>query len=208
MNVKSIITIGGFGGIAIGLAGRQLAESFFAGLMMFTSSPFEKEELVTFEAHGSEVTGDVVDIGMFKTTIRAENREVFTIPNSVFFSTVVLNKTRKYREYRMLKSIHVRPVDETISNPAQPVLAAVEVIRERVLSDTRLIAGLPNRVHLRGIDIHGFKVTIQAFVNADSLTEFYDAQEELLAFAATTFSEHGVVSVIVTHHTADVEESH
>lgn len=47
-----------------------------------------------------KVEGIVVDVGWYRTTIRSFEREIYNIPNSVFSRNVVLNVTRKGREWR------------------------------------------------------------------------------------------------------------
>jgi len=60
--------------------------------------------------HGSCLTlqvveGIVVDVGWYRTTIRSFEREIFNIPNSVFSRNVVLNITRKGKEWRFYEFI-------------------------------------------------------------------------------------------------------
>ncbi len=47
----------------------------------------------------------MVDVGWYRTTIRSFEREIFCIPNSVFSRNVVLNVTRKQREWRFYEFI-------------------------------------------------------------------------------------------------------
>jgi Mechanosensitive ion channel len=44
--------------------------------------------------------GIVLDVGWYRTTIRSFEREIYNIPNSVFSRNVVLNITRKQKEWR------------------------------------------------------------------------------------------------------------
>lgn len=46
-----------------------------------------------------------MDVGWYRTTIRSFEREIFCIPNSVFSRNVVLNVTRKQREWRFYEFI-------------------------------------------------------------------------------------------------------
>lgn len=57
------------------------------------------------------VEGMVVDIGWYRTTIRSYEREVFVIPNAVFSKNIVLNISRKNREWRFFEMICVRVQD-------------------------------------------------------------------------------------------------
>ena len=47
----------------------------------------------------------MVDVGWYRTTIRSFEREIYNIPNSVFSRNVVLNVTRKQREWRFFEFI-------------------------------------------------------------------------------------------------------
>lgn len=49
------------------------------------------------------VEGIVADVGWYRTLIRSFEREMFTIPNSVFSRNVVLNITRKNKEWRFFE---------------------------------------------------------------------------------------------------------
>ena len=49
------------------------------------------------------VEGIVVDVGWYRTVIRSFERELYTIPNSVFSRNVVLNVTRKGKEWRFFE---------------------------------------------------------------------------------------------------------
>ena len=49
------------------------------------------------------VEGIVADVGWYRTLIRSFEREMFAIPNSVFSRNVVLNITRKGKEWRFFE---------------------------------------------------------------------------------------------------------
>ncbi len=50
----------------------------------------------------------MLDVGWYRTTIRSFEREIYAIPNSVFSRNVVLNITRKGREWRIYEFIGAR----------------------------------------------------------------------------------------------------
>ena len=57
-----------------------------------------------------------MDIGWYRTLIRSFEREVYIVPNSVFSRTVVLNVTRKGKEWRVYENIGVRVEDIAASS--------------------------------------------------------------------------------------------
>ena len=193
-STTNIIAIGGFSGVAIGLAGRQLAESFLAGIVMFASAPFEKGESISFKAAGMDVTGNILDIGFLKTTVRSERREIFTVPNAKFMSGVILNRSRKYTERLMSTHMNVRPVHGAMMDVA-PVEASVRAIRRRVQADPNVIATLPVRVHLREITLEGYVVKIHCYIRAQTHDDFLDFQQAVLEDAARIFTDNGVMFV-------------
>ncbi|KAL0036688.1 hypothetical protein WJX79_005764 [Trebouxia sp. C0005] len=114
LDVNSVLAIGGVGGLAVGLAGREILENLFTGLIILSSSPFEVGDEVLFTPPtGNTVEGIVVDVGWYRTTIRSFEREIFNIPNSVFSRNVVLNITRKGKEWRFYEFIGLR-VDDIV----------------------------------------------------------------------------------------------
>jgi mechanosensitive ion channel protein 1/2/3 len=52
-----------------------------------------------------------MEIGWYRTLIRSFERELYVVPNSVFSRTVVLNVTRKGKEWRVFEFVGVRVED-------------------------------------------------------------------------------------------------
>ncbi|EFN53399.1 hypothetical protein CHLNCDRAFT_137199 [Chlorella variabilis] len=69
------------------------------------------DEVLFRPSSGQIVEGIVVDVGWYRTTIRSFEREIYMIPNSVFTRSVVLNITRKNREWRFYEFIGLRLED-------------------------------------------------------------------------------------------------
>ena len=53
--VNSVLAIGGVGGLAVGLAGREILENLFTGLIILSSSPFEVGDEVLFSPPSGQV---------------------------------------------------------------------------------------------------------------------------------------------------------
>lgn len=56
--VNSVLAIGGVGGLAVGLAGREILENLFTGLIILSSSPFEVGDEVLFTPPTGNVSTD------------------------------------------------------------------------------------------------------------------------------------------------------
>ena len=80
----------GIGGIAIGLGAQTLVKDAINGTLILTENQFRRGDIVTIAG----VTGRVVDFGLRRTVLRAEDGTVFSVPNSSI--AVAANHTRGY----------------------------------------------------------------------------------------------------------------
>lgn len=175
MDVNSVLAIGGVGGVAVGLAGREILENLFTGLIILSSNPFEVGEEVLFRpSSGQVVEGIVVDVGWYRTTIRSFEREIYIIPNSVFSRNVVLNITRKQREWRFYEFLHLRLDD------LPKISAVVSDIRKILRQDARIIQKLHRRVFLDKVTREDASVYISFYVEAANRDAFMAVKQDLL----------------------------
>ena len=186
LDVNSVLAIGGVGGLAVGLAGREILENLFTGLIILSSSPFEVGDEVVFSpSSGPSVEGIVIDVGWYRTTIRSFEREVFCIPNSVFSRNVVLNVTRKQREWRFFERIGLR-VDD-----APRAAAVVADMRKVLRADGRIIQKLHRRVFLESVDRDQATVYISFYVEAANRDAFMAIKQDLLLAFVDCVSKNG-----------------
>eukprot|EP00798_Chlamydomonas_sp_ICE-L_P011468 gene11468-34184_t len=174
LEVKSVLAIGGIGGLAIGLAGREICENLFNGFLLMSTDPFGVGDEVLFYYQGRMVEGIVTDIGWYRTLIRSFEREVYVVPNAVFSKNVVLNVTRKHREWRFNESLQIRLQD------VQKVNAILQDIRRIVRSDPRVISKLHRRVFLDKVDIHSCKITLSFYLDALNQDTYMAMKHDLL----------------------------
>ena len=175
LDVNSVLAIGGVGGLAVGLAGREILENLFTGLIILSSSPFEVGDEVQFTPpSGGVVEGIVIDVGWYRTTIRSFEREVFNIPNSVFSRNVVLNVTRKAREWRFYERLYLR-VEDAVRCPG-----VVADMRKVLRADPRIIQKLHRRVFLERVDRDQATVYVSFYVEAANRDQFMAIKQDLL----------------------------
>ena len=174
------MTFGGISGLAIGLAGRQILENAFMGLMLYATAPFAPGEEIRFStSQVKDIEGYVLDIGLFRTTIRSMQREVYYLPNSLFSSLAVLNVSRRGKYFRVKKEVVVRLDDPRLAN-------ALANFRSVVKSDPRVVRSMHRRVFLDSVSTEGLHVKISFFVEAVNKDQFFAIQADLLqAFLKT-----------------------
>ena len=148
----------------------------FMGLLLYATQPFAPGEHVKFSTPSQKdlIDGLVVDVGLFRTTVRSFEREMFLIPNSIFSTTVLLNVTRKGREWRVEELVLVRHA------PLERLQAAVRDMRAVLKSDERVLKTLHRRVFLNRIALDGYEVIISCYVEAANRDQFMAVKEDLL----------------------------
>ncbi|GFR48179.1 hypothetical protein Agub_g10027 [Astrephomene gubernaculifera] len=174
LEVTSVLAIGGIGGLAIGLAGREICENILNGFLIMSTSPFEVGDEVHFFHSSKVVEGIVLDIGWYRTTIRSYEREVYVIPNAVFSKNIVLNITRKHREWRFFEMICVRVQD------VHKVNAIIQDIRRIVRNDSRIITKLHRRIFLDKLTLDDCRIYVSFYVEAANRESFMSAKQDLL----------------------------
>lgn len=114
VNVSSLLTVAGVGGVAIGFGSQTLIKDFISGLFIWLEGKIKVGDVVTV---GSQ-TGTVEDMALRTTTLRGTNGNLYTIPNGDI--RTVINMTRDYRN---------AIVDITISH-GQDYTRAIEALKD------------------------------------------------------------------------------
>jgi len=103
-NVSYLVTILGFASAGIAIALKDWFMSIFGWMVIVTSGSIQVGDRIKVTRNGLQVVGDVLDISLFKITIREDitytsytvNRRtgrIFFIPNNYIFSEMIANYT-------------------------------------------------------------------------------------------------------------------
>lgn len=88
--VHSILTVGGIGGIATAIAARDILGNMLTGLSMQFSKPFSVGDTIK----AGSIEGQVVEMGLTSTLMLNPDKYPVTVPNSLFSSQMIVNKSR------------------------------------------------------------------------------------------------------------------
>ena len=92
VNVSGLLAAGGIGGLAVGLAAKDLLANFFGGITVFIDRPFSVGDWIVLREKSIE--GVVEHIGWRQTTIRKFDKRPVYVPNAVFTTVSVENPSR------------------------------------------------------------------------------------------------------------------
>ncbi len=90
VDVSSLLTVAGVGGIAVGLGAQTLVKDMLAGLMFFLENQFQPGDIITV----GDVSGEVEKMTLRITEIREFSGDLHVIPNGEI--RAVANSTRAY----------------------------------------------------------------------------------------------------------------
>ncbi|PRQ58235.1 putative mechanosensitive ion channel MscS, LSM domain-containing protein [Rosa chinensis] len=88
--VQSIMTVGGIGGVATAFAARDVLGNVLSGLSMQFTKPFSLGDTIK----AGSIEGQVVDMGLTTTSLLNAEKFPVIVPNSLFSSQVIVNKSR------------------------------------------------------------------------------------------------------------------
>ncbi|KMT20425.1 hypothetical protein BVRB_1g004200 [Beta vulgaris subsp. vulgaris] len=88
--VQSILTVGGIGGVATAFAARDILGNVLSGLAIQFSKPFSLGDTIK----AGSIEGQVVDMGLTTTSLLNAEKFPVIVPNSMFSSQVIVNKSR------------------------------------------------------------------------------------------------------------------
>ena len=104
-SISGVLAFGGVGGLAVGLAARDLLANFFGGFTVYMDRPFSVGDWI--RSPDRNIEGTVEYIGWRQTRIRTFEKRPLYVPNSIFMNVVVENPSRMSHR-RIFETIGVR----------------------------------------------------------------------------------------------------
>lgn len=180
-SISGLVALGGVGGIAIGFAAQSLVANLVGGLTIYASRPFKVGEWIILP--GTEVMGEVQDIGWRATRIMGFDRRPFYVPNAMFNTVVVINHSRMTAR-RIMEYIHLRKRD-------------IEHVSE-IVADTNAMLnehpGVEHEFFAFNFDSYGdysLKLFLYAFTTTTDYNEYLNIKEDVLLKIADIIKSHG-----------------
>lgn len=135
VQTTSVIAILGAAGMAIGLALQGSLSNFAAGVLLVTLRPLKTGEYVDL----GSVSGTVLNIHIFYTTLRTLDGKIVVVPNNKIISGNIINYSREpaRRNEFMISVSYNTDIDLVIK-----ILKTVIENEDRVIKDRDIIVGL------------------------------------------------------------------
>ncbi|KAF3790982.1 Mechanosensitive ion channel protein 1 [Nymphaea thermarum] len=179
--VQSILTIGGIGGVATAFAARDILGNVLTGLSMQFWNPFSIGDSIK----AGSIEGRVMEIGLTTTSLLNPEKFLVLVPNSLFSSQVIVNKSRAHLSAIMTK-VPVRANDiEKVPNISEDIKSML-----KSLSKVDLEADLPY-CFLSQIEDSYAELTIGCTVKDVRKHELYSIKQDILLQSVQIIKRHG-----------------
>lgn len=168
--LSAIIAFGGFGGIAVGFAAKDLLANVFGGLMIFLDRQFQIGDWI--RSPDKEIEGTVEHIGWRLTQIRTFDKRPLFIPNSLF-STIALENASRMSHRRIKTTIGLRYED------APKIAAILSDMDQMIKSHPGIDQTCESFVNLVDFGPHSLEVLIAAFTKTTVGIQFQAVQQDI-----------------------------
>jgi len=169
VNLTATLAGLGIGGVALAFAAQKSLENLFGGLVVLSDKVIRVGDLVRI---GTAI-GEIEDVTLHATRMRAFDRSVVTIPNGSLITAQIENRSRRDK-YWLNPTLGL--VYETT---AEQMRAVLETARARLAADPRVEKAT---MHVRFLRINSSSLDVEvfAYLLLPDYEAFLAVQEELL----------------------------
>lgn len=170
IGLSGLLAFGGIGGIAIGVAGKDMLSNLFSGVMLFFDRPFSIGDWIS--SPDREIEGTVVEIGWRITKIITfENRPLY-VPNAAFSTISVVNPGRMTNR-RITTTVGLRYED------ASKVAAVVQDIHTMLKNNVNIDQKQTILVYFDEFADSSLNIMVYCFTKTTAWAEWLSIQQDV-----------------------------
>ena len=194
-NIAGLMAAGGIGGLAIGLAAKDLLANFFGGVTVFIDRPFGIGDWILLKEKGIE--GVVENIGWRQTTIRKFDKRPVYVPNAVFTTASVENPSRMtHRRINETFGLRYRDMDQ--------VGVITDEVRNMLANHPEIDQDQTLMVHLNAFSESSIDFFIYCMTRTVNWQKFHEVKQDVLLQTSEIVRSHGAEIAFPTR-TLDLE---
>jgi MscS family membrane protein len=196
ISIAGLLAFGGMGGIAVGLAARDLLANVFGGLTIYMDRPFAVGDWI--RSPDQEIEGTVEEIGWRRTLIRTFDMRPLYVPNAVFTTISVENPSRMLNR-RIFETIGVRYAD------VGRLPTILQDIRDYLQQSPEIDTTRTLMVNFNQFGASSLDFFIYCFTRTVVWTQYHGVKEQVLLDISGIIERHGgeVAFPTRTLHVAD-----
>ncbi len=180
--IGGLLALGGVGGIAVGLAAKDLRANFFGGLTIYLDRPFSVGEWI--RSPDKHIEGTVEYISWRHTRIRGFNKNPVYVPNAIFTHIVVENPSRMSHR-RLRETIGLRYDDFEKVAPIVADIRALLQAHPQIDRDQSLL------VNFFQYGPSSLDILINTFSTTTDAVAFHAMKQDILLEIGRIVARHG-----------------
>ena len=167
INTASILTVLGAAGLAVGLAMKDSLSNIAAGLMLLFLRPYKIGDYVEC----GNVSGLIMEIGLFTTTLKTVDGIYISAPNSAIFGNPIKNYSRNPS----------RRADITVGIAYSNSLSeALEILKKLLMDDPRIMKEPAPNVIVAELADSSVNLTLRYWTKTEDYWDVYwDIKQQL-----------------------------
>lgn len=182
MSLSGLMAFGGIGGIAIGMASKDIMSNFFSGVILYFDRPFNIGDWVS--SPDRQIEGTVVEVGWRLTKIMTFDHRPLYVPNAAFSSISVENPGRMTNR-RIMTEIGLRYDD------ADKVGVVVNDIRTMLEQNIHIDQNQTLLVYFNQFADSSLNILIYCFTKTTKWAEWLEIQQEVYLQMIEIVHKHG-----------------
>lgn len=182
INIAGLLAAGGVGGLAVGLAAKDLLANMFGGLTIYADRPFAIGDWI--RSPDRSIEGTVEDIGWRRTVIRTFDKRPLYVPNAAFTTIAVENPSRMSH----------RRIKETIGVRYDDVARVPEILQDvrNYLNENPDIDQTQTlMVNLNEFGASSINFFVYTFTRTTVWTEYHEVKERVMLAISDIVAKHG-----------------
>ena len=182
VSISGVLAFGGVGGLAVGLAAKDLLANFFGGLTVYLDRPFKVGDWIC--SPDRTIEGTVERIGWRQTTIRKFDKRPIYVPNATFTTIAVENPSRMTHR-RIFETIGIRYCD--VGAMTQIVAAVEEMLKNHAdIDQTQTLMVNFNAFSESSIDFF-----LYTFTKTTNWVRYHEVKQDVLLRIEKIISDRG-----------------
>lgn len=182
LSLSGLLAFGGIGGIAIGMASKDILSNFFSGAMLFYDRQFDIGDWVS--SPDREIEGTVAEIGWRITKIITFDNRPLYVPNAAFSSISVQNPGRMTNR-RINTEIGLRYDD------ADKIEVIVADIRSMLQSHEAIDTTQTILVYFNAFADSSLNIMVYCFTKTTEWAKWLEAQQHIYLKIIEIVHQHG-----------------
>jgi len=171
VEITAVLTFGGIGGLAVGLAARDLLANFFGGFTVYMDRPFSVGDWIS--SPDRTIEGVVEHIGWRQTRIRKFDKRPIYVPNSTF-STITVENPSRMTHRRINETIGVRYDD------AEKVLGIVASVENMLRAHPDIDQSQTLMVFFNQFSASSLDFFIYTFTKTTVWASYHEVKQDVL----------------------------